>query len=882
MKKMIIVGIGLLALALMGLTVEAGINVDTPNLEIELSAGVFTLEDIWADANVGDQNLTNGTDGTWLLNWSIVVENDATLLINPSDGCTWLKMNDTNASGKNESHIDVQGRLFVNDTMITGWNGTLAAGHNSSNWSRFRPYIYILPVDIGDTPWASFLNSTIGYLGYDMDNRYGIVYEDNTINVADVDSSGWMHNCTVMENYIGIDFQGCENMNVTNTWFNDTKEVGIIYTVGAVTTNGAHGGFVGDHPTWTHDASYEGVAVDDCIGAIDAMAIRLYGSDNITFNNVLSYNATTDGLRIANCTNLTANYTISHHNTNAADDYNIYVTTSDNCTFTNSTAYDPNGTADGGNWKITAGSNDNVFQLCNAWGSPAHEDFYNYDSLRNDYIRCTANDSSIGFWIHLGNNNTCTNCTAHDHTLYNYKILGSQYNIIDNGFANTSTIGVYIIDVYDTNISYNNTVLNIEVNSGTGYGISIGSDGEADNICHNNTVDNVTVTGTVTGDGIFLFDNVTYNHIRSCTVTDLTPPTSGGMGATNHANNNTWDNCSVYSNEGAGYYFLGNTSYNRLYLCNSSNNLYGMQITAYANNNTVYYGDFNNNTWAGVWIACDGLSNGGNEFWYSTCHDNARGMAISNTPQVRFTEVNAYNNSLAGVVIAYNASAYLFNCIVDNPVVDYDWYVSNDSNASIYSPYILGFDRNINFQFDTVDPYGLSQHDVGDGLWQLNTAQMKVHCNDAHNCSINLTTWLTYVQWVGTGIPGDILYQQIGGLTPGIVYDLLVDGEVQSSYTAQSGTMLPTHGTTGYVWFNYTGGWSTHLFTVRDHSSSGTGGDVGNGEDDVTTTDIDTGATTYFGFNLIYWVLALLVIIIFLVFVYWWFITGPDKKRKKR
>ena len=89
---------------------------------------------------------------------------------------------------------------------------------------------------------------------------------------------------------------------------------------------------------------------------------------------------------------------------------------------------------------------------------------------------------------------------------------------------------------------------------------------------------------------------------------------------------------------------------------------------------------------------------------------------------------------------------------------------------------------------------------------------------------------------VGTGIPGDILYQQVGGFTPGIVYDLLVDGTVQSSYTAQSGTMLPTHGTTGYVWFNYTGGWSTHLFTVRTHSVADGGGDGGETSDTGTTT----------------------------------------------
>jgi len=893
-RKAIIFGIGMLALFAIGLTAEAAITLDATNKEIELSAGTFDLDLIWDSTDVTDQHLVNGTDGTWLLNWSIVVETDATLIIDPVTGnataqhCTWLKMNDTNASGKYEAHIDVQGHLFVNDTMITGWNGTIAGGSNSTDWTRFRPYIYILPVDIGDTPWASFLNSTIGYLGFDMDNRYGIVYEDNTISAADVDSQGWMHNCTVLENYIGINFQGCENMNVTNTWFNDTKDAGIVYTLGGVTSNGAHGGFVGNHPSWTHRALYAGVAVDDSIGSAGAMAIRLCYSDNITFNNVLCYNASTDGLSLQNCDNLTANFTISHHNTNAADDYNIYIYDSGNCTFTNSSAYDPDGTADGGNWGLvgagTIGSNYNNFSSCSAWGATAQTDFHIWKSHDNNFIRCTANDSDTGFYIEFGHNNSCVNCTANDHVSYNYEIYGSQYNIIDNGYANTSAYGVIIFDNYDSDISYNNTILNLQINTETSYAVSIGTDGAANNICHNNTVFNVTVTGTTTGDGIFLFDNVTYNHIMNCTVTGLTPPTSGGMGATNHAINNTFDNCSVYSNWGAGYYLLGNTSYNRFYLCNSSNNLYGMAIAEYANNNTVNYGDFNNNTWAGVWVSCDGASNGGNTFWYSTCHDNVRGMAIQDTPQVRFTEVNAYNNSLVGVVIAYNASAYLFNCIVDNPIVDYDWCVSNNSEVDIYSPYILGFDKNINYQFDTTYPYGLCAHDPGDGIWELNTTQMTAHCNDAHDVHVNLTTWVNYVQWVVTGIPGDIIYQQIGGLTPGVVYDLLVDGTVQNSYTAQSGTMLATQGTTGYVWFNYSGGWSTHLFTVRVHSTDSPGGGAGASTDTTTTTDTGADVPTLFGVESVYWILALFIIIILICFLYWYFIMGPgaSKKRKKR
>ena len=884
----------MLAFFSLGLTVDAGINLDSVNKEIELSAGTYDLDLIWDYTTVTNQHLVNGTDGTWLLNWSIVVEDDATLVIDPVTGnasavhCTWLKMNDTNASGKYEAHIDVQGRLFVNDTMITGWNGTIAGGSNSTNWSRFRPYIYVLPTQHTDNPWASFLNSTIGYLGFDMDNKYGIVYEDDTLESNDVDSSGWMHNCTVLENYIGIDFQGCENINVTNTWFNDTKDAGIVYTLGGVTANGAHGGFVGDHPSWTHRASYEGVAVDDCNGTDTAMAIRLCHSDNITFNNVLCYNAYTDGLSLQSCENLTANNTISHHNTNAVDDYNIYIYDSGNCTFMNSTAYNPDGAADGGNWGLvgagTIGSNYNDFLDCNAWGSTLQPDFHIWKSHDNNFIRCDANDSDIGFYIEYGHNNSCVNCTANDHTSYNYKIYGSQYNIIDNGYANTSAIGVIIFDNYDTDISYNNTILNLQINAETGYAVSIGTDGGADdNICHNNTVFNVTIIGTSTGDGIFLFDNVTYNHVLNSSIRSCIHANASGMGMMNEAHHNDFQNCTSCLNGDAGIYLSNQVNNNSVMYCIAWFNKNGMTLSGNACNNTVINTDLTANQW-GLWMWPSADSNcKSNTFYTCTINLNTQtGIDIGRAPLNRFYNCDIYNNTKYSVEIKQGAYVYIFNCTADNPTVTYyDWYVSNDSEADIYSPYILGFDKNINYQFDTVYPYGLSAHDPGDGIWQLNTTQMTIHCNAAHDVYANLTTWLNYVQWVVTGIPGDIIYQQIGGLTPGIVYDLLVDGVVQSTYTAQSGTMLASQGTTGYVWFNYTGGWSTHLFMVRTHSAGGPGGG-GNGDDDADTTPDNGAPLPSLEGALFFWILAFCIVIIILGLLYWWFILGGDKKRKRR
>ena len=176
-KKSVILGLSLvitlLFLAVSTLNTQAAVTVDAVNYEIEISGGVYDLDEIWADASVNDTHLVNGTDGTWLWNWSLVVDADATF--DPSQGiteCTWIKLNATNATGHDEAHISVQGHAYFNDTMVTGWNYT--GDCNFTYNGSYRPYIYILPTAHTDTPWASFKNCTIGYLGFDLDNKYGI------------------------------------------------------------------------------------------------------------------------------------------------------------------------------------------------------------------------------------------------------------------------------------------------------------------------------------------------------------------------------------------------------------------------------------------------------------------------------------------------------------------------------------------------------------------------------------------------------------------------------------------------------------------------------------------------------------------------------------
>ncbi|GAH25407.1 unnamed protein product, partial [marine sediment metagenome] len=289
--------------------------------------------------------------------------------------------------------------------MITGWNYT---GNCNQTWNgtgcTFRPYIYVHPITDADGTRAVFLNSAIGYLGYDRDNRYGIVYED----VEDLDPTGYMHNCTGMENFIGIEFQGCENMNVTNTWMNNTHEEKH-FMRSKISVKKNSNGFL------PFDYQY-------------ALSCMLYGKL-------------------------------------AASDCNIYLLNVTNSTFANCTAYSPSGAANGGNWNLTgSGTCHNNFTSCLAYDSDTY-DFYIDEGVHDNYFtNCTVNDSNMGFFCLSDNNNTFVDCISHNHTLYDFKFYRSVYNDIVRGYANDSTIGVYILCISDEDQSHHNSVTDMQKN----------------------------------------------------------------------------------------------------------------------------------------------------------------------------------------------------------------------------------------------------------------------------------------------------------------------------------------------------------------------------------------------------------------------------------
>lgn len=883
MKKIIGLGIFLIAvslLAMMSMTANAAdVSADPTNRILWIEDGAdYNLSDVYQDADVNDTMLWNqsaSSPGIWLANYSININASSTLRISPDDNCTWLKLNTSNSTGLENAHINVSGRLFVNDTTITGWNYT--GDCNQTWWGTtclFRPYIYILPIGHTDTPWASFLNSTIGYLGYDKDNRYGIVYEDDTLESLDIDAQGWMHNCTVMENYIGIDFQGCENMNVTNTWMNHTHEAGVVYTLGGVTAHGSHGGFIGDHPTWTHRVAYTSTSVDYCngTGIVDPMGIRLFNSHNLTMNQVNIQDAYTDGLMVNNCNNLTVSNLTSYLNTNAADDANIYLANVTNSSFLDSTAYSPDGAADGVNWLFTDISNNNNITNCSGFNATTLEDFYLDTATHNNtFTTCNANNSVVGF-IGVGDTyNSFINCYSHNHTIYDYKFWGSDYNTITGGYANDSATGVMIYDDADYNV-----VSGLVVNRQTSYGIQIGS---TDDVSDSNTIEAVTMVGTTTGDGIYIFGNCSNNYVGNTSVTGCAHAAADGMGLADYAHLNQFNRCYSNSSGDAGFSISEYASNNTINNCTASSNGDGIEIYGTdSRDNTISNSTFNGNSW-GVYMWPEASSNCiDNYFWYCSIHNNTQtGVDIGRIPLNYFYECPVLDNTGYGFEIKTGAEVYIFNCDVYNPAASrtYDFYIDNTSTADIYNKYILGYDENINFQFDTVQPYGAANHDAGGGIWQVNTTLMTVHCNDGKDVYVNLTDWTgaSYRKWYVTGQTGDYVYQKIGGLTAGILYDLKLNGVIQGTYNAQSESMLGS--TTGIVWFNCTEGWSTKYFEVTHHATvedNGGGGTTTDDDDDDDTSP--TLPTSGIDYNVM--IIVAVSIIALVGFTVWYYKKYPQ------
>lgn len=118
-------------------------------------------------------SISNNSDGIWILNAGIIVEKDATLIIDQKD-TRWLKILDDQ---KKAYPIIVRGGLVIDSVKVTSWDP------NAEDYVKFdseilqdkehehtgidaipRPYIMI---DKGATGTTNITNSEIAYLGYE-------------------------------------------------------------------------------------------------------------------------------------------------------------------------------------------------------------------------------------------------------------------------------------------------------------------------------------------------------------------------------------------------------------------------------------------------------------------------------------------------------------------------------------------------------------------------------------------------------------------------------------------------------------------------------------------------------------------------------------------
>ena len=109
------------------------------------------------------------TDGVWLLNAGMVIEQGATLYINSTD-TSWLKIA---ADGETAYSILVSGSLKIDSVKVTSWNPnthnyalTDDSDRNGRDTTIGTPRPYIA-VENGATGTTDIINSEIAYLGYE-------------------------------------------------------------------------------------------------------------------------------------------------------------------------------------------------------------------------------------------------------------------------------------------------------------------------------------------------------------------------------------------------------------------------------------------------------------------------------------------------------------------------------------------------------------------------------------------------------------------------------------------------------------------------------------------------------------------------------------------
>jgi mannuronan 5-epimerase len=218
---------------------------------ITITCKSATLTDV--NNKLKDPNILHkeATNGVWLLNAGIIIEQDATLYINSTD-ISWLKIA---ADGETVYGIHVMGGLRIDSVKISSWNP------NTNDYEKFevekedgakeadyakkpRPFI---TVDEKSTSSTEITNSEIAYLGYLSDGNYGygITFYGSNKNL--LAGNNIHHNfrgfyseelggdMVIEDNYIHTNYQygldphtGTHDMIIRNNTVYDNGAIGII------------------------------------------------------------------------------------------------------------------------------------------------------------------------------------------------------------------------------------------------------------------------------------------------------------------------------------------------------------------------------------------------------------------------------------------------------------------------------------------------------------------------------------------------------------------------------------------------------------------------------------------------------------------------------
>jgi mannuronan 5-epimerase len=158
------------------------ITYDTDVNIITITCNHVTLTDIDNEIRNPDILRKESTDGVWLLNAGMAIEEGATLYINSTD-TSWLKII---ADGEIAHPILVSGSLKVDSVKVTSWNPdtndyrlTEDSDRNGKDVTIGTPRPYIT-VEAGATGTMDITNSEIASLGYEAGygaGRTGLRYE---------------------------------------------------------------------------------------------------------------------------------------------------------------------------------------------------------------------------------------------------------------------------------------------------------------------------------------------------------------------------------------------------------------------------------------------------------------------------------------------------------------------------------------------------------------------------------------------------------------------------------------------------------------------------------------------------------------------------------